>query len=202
MKFVLNVTVVFTLLTATAIAEDWPMFRGNPALTGIAQGSLPAKPELLWSFKTQGPVRSSAAIVAGRVFVGSDDGYVYGLDAINGRQHWSFKTGDAVESSPLVLDGRVFVGSSDGYLYALDATNGTPLWKYKTDDKILGAPNWCSSPTNDLKWILVGSYDFRLHCVDAITGTSNWVYESGNYINGSPAVDGGKAVFGGRRPAP
>ncbi len=92
-------------------AADWPMFRGNPALTGVAEGSLPVKLKLLWSFKTGGPVKSSAAIVGGRVFVGSDDGLVYALDFATGAKQWTFKTGGPVESSPLVLNGRVFVGS-------------------------------------------------------------------------------------------
>ena len=52
-------------------AADWPMYRGGPDLNGLAAGSLPTKPVLLWSFKTHGPVKSSAAIAGNRVFVGS-----------------------------------------------------------------------------------------------------------------------------------
>ena len=40
----------------------WPMFRGNPALLGVARDPLPEKPALLWTFKTGGPVKSSAVI--------------------------------------------------------------------------------------------------------------------------------------------
>ena len=48
-------------LDAAVPAEDWPMFRGGPALLGIAGGSLSRELKLLWSFKTGGPVKSSAA---------------------------------------------------------------------------------------------------------------------------------------------
>src|ERR1043165_1200079 len=58
-------------------AVDWPMFRGGPALLGVASVQLPEQPALLWSFKTQGPVKSSAAIAGERVFIGSDDGQLY-----------------------------------------------------------------------------------------------------------------------------
>src|SRR5262245_59317951 len=66
---------VTTMLAAspTRTAQDWPMFRGGPALRGIAGGSLPEKPALLWRFKTAGPVKSSAAVVNNRVFIGSSD---------------------------------------------------------------------------------------------------------------------------------
>lgn len=180
-----------------AASGDWPMFRGDPALLGVAPGRLEAKPALQWSFKTQGPVKSSAAIAGGRVFVGSDDANVYALDLASGKKIWAFKTEGSVESSPLVLDGRVFVGSSDNSLYALSAADGKLLWKYATEDKILGAPNWVKSPKGEANWVLVGSYDNKLHCVEAATGRSNWVYDTGNYINGSPAVAAGVTVFGG-----
>ena len=192
------------------------MFRGSPDLRGVTGEKVPDKLVLSWTFKTGTQVRSTAAIAENQVFIGSNDGNVYALNATNGSKIWSFKTAGHVESSPLFLDGKIFIGSSDGFLYALDAKSGQQIWKYETSDKILGAPNWFvqpltpplspsdgervsegqvrgSSKTN----ILVGSYDFRLHCVDAATGKSNWVYESSNYINGSPAIADGKTVFGG-----
>src|SRR6267378_1461805 len=195
---------------------NWLMFRGNPALTGVASGTLPDKLSLLWSFKTGGPVKSSAAIVDGHVFIGSGDGNVYALDLTSGKKIWAAKTGGPVDSSPLVLDGKVFFGSTDNSLYAVEAASGKPVWKYQTGDKILGAPNWFVQPLTRpsdtlspsdgerdrvrgaLKTnIVVGGYDFKLHCVDAATGRTNWVYETGNYINGSPAVFEGKTAFGG-----
>jgi eukaryotic-like serine/threonine-protein kinase len=189
------VAVLCGFLLPASHATEWPMFRGAPALTGVAAGNLPEKPVLLWTFKTQGPVKSSAAIVNGRVFIGSDDGRLYALDFNSGKPIWTFTNREAIESSPLVLNGNVFFGSSDANLYALDAATGKPVWKYETGDKILGAPNWFT--VGDKTNILVGSYDFKLHCLDAATGKSNWVYESANYINGSPAIASGQTVFGG-----
>src|ERR1022692_3245357 len=130
---------------AAAPGGDWPMFRGGPALAGIARGSLPERLDLLWTFKTAGAVKSSAAIVQDRVFIGSDDGNVYALTLADGKKVWDFKTGGGVESSPLVLEGKVYVGSSDAFLYALEAGTCKLAWKYETGDKILGAPNWVKS---------------------------------------------------------
>src|SRR5438876_3336154 len=98
---------------AASIGANWPMFRGNPALTGVASGSLPDKLSLLWSFQTGGPVKSSASIVDGRVFIGSGDSNVYGLDLTSGKKIWAAKTGGPVDSSPPGLDGKVFFGSTD-----------------------------------------------------------------------------------------
>jgi outer membrane protein assembly factor BamB len=184
---------------ASAIAEpdSWPMFRGHPGLTGISPAALPNNLSLLWSYKTAGPVKSSAAIVEGKVFIGSDDMQLHCIDLKSGKKVWSFPTKGEIESSPLVLDKVVYVGSADGLLYAIDAGTGKELWNYKTDDKILGAPNWVESPDRKSTWILAGSYDFKLYCFDSKSGKTNWTFETGNYINGSPAVAEGKTIFGG-----
>src|SRR6266513_1904054 len=108
-----TIFLLLCLSAARAPAAGWPMFRGGPALLGLAGGSLPDKLELLWTFKTGGPVKSSAAIEQDRVFIGSQDGNLHALDFATGKQFWIFKTGGPVESSPLFLDGKVFAGSSD-----------------------------------------------------------------------------------------
>ena len=190
------------------------MFRGNPGLTGISPAKLPNSLSLLWTYKTAGPVKSSAAVADGKVFIGSDDKHLHCIDLKSGQKIWSLATEGEIESSPLVLDGMIFktsaqgryygpmvyVGSADGRLYAVDAETGRVIWKYETEDKILGAPNWFPAPNDnsgESKWILAGSYDYRLYCFDAKTGKTNWTYETGNYINGTPAVADGKTVFGG-----
>ena len=177
--------------------SSWAMHRGGAALLGVAPGSLPDELTLRWQFKTEGPVLSSAAVYAGRVYIGSNDGQLYALNLKDGSRCWTFKTEDAVESSPCVLGGKVFFGSADTHLYAVDAESGALRWKYKTGDKILGAPNWSLAPEDRKPRILVGSYDNHLHCVDAESGKAVWTYQTENFINGAPAIAEGKAVFGG-----
>src|SRR5258708_5731412 len=159
-------TVVLLLLAGLTArsAESWPMFRGGPTLSGASSSRLPGGLKLLWSFKTAGPVKSSAAIAGGRVVIGSNDSNIYALDFANGKKQWAFKTGGDVESSPLVLDGKVFAGSADNFLYALEARSGKLLWRYETGDKILGSANWVKSAGATL--ILIGSYDFKRHFAD------------------------------------
>ena len=93
---------VLCLAGSMVEAADWPMFRGGPALIGVAEGSLPAKLTSLWTFKTGGAVKSSAAIAQGRVFIGSSDENVYALNVADGKRVWAFKTGGPVESSPRI----------------------------------------------------------------------------------------------------
>src|SRR5436190_12582167 len=108
-----------TLAASGSQVAEWPMFRGGPSLSGVSPGGLNSELALRWRFKTQGPVKSSAAIAGGRVFVGSDDQQLYALELVGGKTNWTFRTQGPVESSPLVLNDRVYVGSSDAWLYAV-----------------------------------------------------------------------------------
>ena len=176
---------------------DWPMFRGQQRLLGIAKGNLPDKLYFIWKFKTDGQIKSSPVIVDGVVFIGSSDKNIYAIDVNDGQKIWSYQTDDIVEATPCVIEGSVYVGSSGGFLYAIDANSGTLRWTYETDGQILGAANWILSSDGRTRWILVGSYDNKLHCVDSTNGQAVWTYETDNYINGSPAVEENMAVFGG-----
>jgi outer membrane protein assembly factor BamB len=177
--------------------KSWPMFRGSQGLLGRAEGELPDSLELLWKFKTDGPVKSSPIIDSNLVFVGSNDENIYAIDLHNGNRVWAYKTDDSVEATPLCIGGTVYAGSSGGFLYAIEARTGKFKWKYETDGQILGAANWTYSPDGKNIWIIVGSYDNFLHCVNSKTGKLVWKYKSDYYINGSPAVEGKFTVFGG-----
>ena len=174
---------------------SWPIFRGDAALSGVAAGRLPEQPELLWTFEAGGAITSSPVVADGAVYFGSDDYNVYCLDVESGEQRWSFATEDIIEASPLVVDGGVYIGSSDFFFYALDAATGELRWKVETDDKILGGANFVRSDAGTR--IIVGSYDTNLYCFDARTGERLWIYGTDNFVNGTPAIEGGRAIFGG-----
>lgn len=174
---------------------DWPIFRGNSAMTGVASGAFPEKFALAWKFKTEDAIKSSPVVAEGRVFVGSLDKKVYAVALADGKPLWNFTTKDAIEASPSVADGLVFIGSNDSFLYALDAASGSLKWSFETGDKIIGSVNPVRAA--DGKRILVfGSYDNNIYALDT-GGTELWKYETGSYINGAPAVDSGRAVAGG-----
>ena len=197
----LGLAVAFgTVLAAAAFAaagDAWPMFRGAPDLRGLAAGTLTPPLRLLWTATTGGPVKSSAAIAAGRVFVGSNDGKLHALALVDGKEIWATALGGPIESSPLVLGDLVCVGSSDGQLYAVAAASGEVRWKYATGDRILGAPIAARLPGGAGEIVVVGSYDAKVHAVDAATGAARWTFDTDNYVNGAPAVAGGRVVFGG-----
>jgi outer membrane protein assembly factor BamB len=190
----------FPLVLALPLApvqapSDWPSFRGDPAQRGVASGTLPAAPVERWSHQAPKAIVSSPVVAAGRVVFGCDDGHVYCLERGSGALLWSHDTGDVVEAPPLVHAGTVYVGSSNGAFFALELASGALRWKAETKDKILGGANWVEVAGETR--IVVGSYDSNLYAFAAADGARRWTYSTGNYVNGTPAVDGGRIVFGG-----
>ena len=116
---------------------------------------------LKWVFGYPAGVSANAppAVASGRVFVGSDNGFVYSLDAATGCVYWSFETGsivrNAVAFGPVTGHAAtpfaVFVGDGHAVVYALDAQSGRLLWKTKTD------PHFVARITAGIKF-----YDGRL----------------------------------------
>ena len=181
---------------AAPAPPSWPIFRGNPALTGVAGDTLPKNPACSGLLKRAARSNLSAVIGAGKIFIGSDDGHLYAVNFADGRQVWAFPAGSAVQAPPLLVNNAVFAGTVDGLFYALDAGAGGLLWKVQTDGKILASASVAARRDGPAR-ILIGSYDFKLRCLDAEKGATNWLFESGNYINGACAVAEGRAVFGG-----
>jgi len=200
---VFRLIVPFLLAAAVSRAEtngagaDWPIFRGDSCLSGVAPGSLPDRFKPLWSFKIGHEVKSSPIIADGKVFIGSSDSNVYAIALADGTLEWKTQLDGPVEAPPLFVGGAIFVGSTAGTLHSLDAARGGPRWRFKAEEKIVGSANWVRSPDGKSVWILFGSYDNRIYAIDSTTGKKVWDFETKNYINGSPAADSNRVVFGG-----
>ena len=110
----------------------------------LACGSgLPSSPSIsfkwAWAYETGDYIRSTPVVAQGLVFSGSDDNYLYALDAQTGDLKWCFQAQDNL-SSPFVLNDQVYVGSWDHSLYALEISTGELRWRYETGGWVTSSP--------------------------------------------------------------
>jgi polyvinyl alcohol dehydrogenase (cytochrome) len=106
--------------------------------------------KLKWAFGYPSAVRAFAqpSIVGGRLFVGSQNGTVYSLDANSGCTHWEFNAGKPVRSAIVIGEQAgawsAYFGDFGGNVYAVDALTGRQLWKTRIEDhaaaRVTGSP--------------------------------------------------------------
>jgi outer membrane protein assembly factor BamB len=168
----LSATVGFT------VRSDWPQFHYGPTLTGLNPYENTLTPSNVygldeaWSFSTGGDVESSPAVVNGVLYVGSDDGNVYALNAATGALKWSVATGAPVQSSPAVAKSIVYVGSSNGDVYALKASTGASVW---TDDlSFLEPAGFRTPPTVSGGVVYIQGESGTVYALDAGIGFDIW----------------------------
>jgi outer membrane protein assembly factor BamB len=193
------------VLWAIGPSKPWSMFRHDAAQTELGQSG-PTNLMLRWTYTTGGAVISSPAIVNGRVYVGSQDQYLYCLDAETGAFIWKFKTGAMLRSSPAVVNGKVYIGPDDGNVYCLDTVTGGLLWSQPAGGYIewytRSKPPLRSSPMVVEGKVYVGALDGNLYCLDANYGNVLWKYPTTGGITASPAVTGGAVYIVGYYEAP
>ncbi len=115
----------------------------------LAESDLP-RLKLKWAFGFPGATRSVAqpTIVGGRLFVGSQRGKVYSLNAKSGCTYWEFDAGKGVRSAIVIGqhgDGwAASFGDAGANVHSVDALTGKELWRTKVDDHpaavITGSP--------------------------------------------------------------
>ena len=94
---------------------------------------------------------SQPTIAGGRVFIGSDIGTVYSLDAATGCVYWSFQAEGGMRNAINVAPVKgqagkyaLYFGDVRGNAYRVDAMTGAQVWKVQVEDhpaaQITGAP--------------------------------------------------------------
>jgi len=167
------------------------------AMAGLSATDVPGL-ELKWAFglPETSHAWSQPTVAGGRVFIGSQGGRVFALDAKTGCIRWSFLASGPTRTAIVIGDwpGRrnsalAFFTTIPGWLYALDAETGEQVWKVRAEDhpstRLTGSPvifkNRLYVPTASFEegMSASGSYDccsFRgsLSAYDVQTGKRIW----------------------------
>jgi outer membrane protein assembly factor BamB len=135
----------------------------------------------IWYFKTWDDVLTTPAVVDGTIYLGSDRGFIYAVEAeilsasvidfssdsdeaselsfASNQQRWAVQTERYVGSSAAVVGETVYAGNVGGVLYALDTKTGQLRWTIQT-----GGPIWSSPAVKD-GIVYVGSDDGFLYAI-------------------------------------
>jgi outer membrane protein assembly factor BamB len=152
-----------------------------------------------WVFETDGEVWSSASFNGKEIFIGSDDGFLYCLDA-DGKLFWKTKLNGKIRSSTPCLSNNddvdqgssIFIGTSSGGMFCLDQSTGTIKWSKHISKPVM------ASPATIKDKVFFATSDDRIYCFGAKDGSNIWDFETADRIWSSPCVsEYGDTIFFG-----
>jgi outer membrane protein assembly factor BamB len=131
----------------------WTAYGGDAQLTNqdpitSLDSATASELGLAWELTLDGPIVASPLALDGRIFVATESGSVYALDAVSGQTVWQRSLGTQAASgcgswgisSTGAIDfatGRLYVANADGLVHALDVGTGeeAPGWPVRVTDR-------------------------------------------------------------------
>jgi len=148
-----------------------------------------------------------SALVAGgpvaglnKIFLGTENGDVFALDAETGELVWQAKIRGEVITPPAIDSGILVVNSASGLLKGFDANTGEELWKAQQDVPALTLRG-ISTPVIASGGVVVGSGKGEVGVYILDNGQAGWTSEVGEATGSTELqrvidVDSAPVVFG------
>jgi len=143
-KFTHLLVALLALSASTAVADDWPQWRGpdrngRSAETGLLQSWPEGGPSIAWKSADFGAGYSSVAVADGRVFTLGDfeDGqYAIAVREDDGTPLWRARLGPSWDdkylgprSTPTIDGDKFFIVNTEGDVICLESITGKELWR-------------------------------------------------------------------------
>jgi outer membrane protein assembly factor BamB len=158
----------------------------------------------LTPFDTSGNVYSSPALgLTGKLYFGSDDGYVYAVDSLTGLFAWKQSTNttpvppnlNPIFTSPAVdLSNNVIIGNGsfmNGVLYCYAGDTGDVLWNNSYDANIGPFYNTVAV-YGDTIYLSTIAY---VYAINRINGVEKYKFKNGNFYYTSPIIDANGTLY-------
>lgn len=180
--------------SSSILVTDGKVILGTGALETSVKALNADTGAVEWTLATGQMVYSSASVLNGIIYIGSNDGKIYAINPADGSKKWDFQTnGGIYYSSPAATEAAIFVapGDFDRNIYSLDPADGKVLWSYKVPGE---GKMSVSSPAADANAVYVsaGYSGIQLFALSPADGTLLWKANTGKATKhgflSSPAV--------------
>jgi hypothetical protein len=121
-------------------------------------------------------------VAGGRMFVGTLQGTVHGIEMDDGTTLWSYDMGDPVITTACADQFQVLFVDVHGDAVALDASSGTVLWQFTADRSITTAPLLLGDQ------VYLASHSGRVYCLAWSDGHVVWEHHLPAPIQGQLAA--------------
>lgn len=138
----------------------------SSAKAGLAAADVP-RLALKWAlgFPDATSAWSQPTVAGGRLFVGSQNGTVYALDATSGCIIWTFSAKSGVRTAPVFAarsggpGHTLYFGDTGANVYAVDADTGRQLWIRRMDEHLYARVTGTPTLDGDRLYVPVSSLE-------------------------------------------
>lgn len=193
-KVVFTVIALFVISVGSAMAADWPQYRGLTGdgislEKGINKNWQQTPPKLLWKTQMSDDGYAGPAAFKGKIYIidhKETNDVVRGIDINTGKDVWSYIYQDAdksnygfTRSTPAINEDSIYITSRLGLVGCIDLKTGNGKWGGYLEKDLNGRkPQWdfSASPLIDgTKIILVpGAQDGCVVALDKTNGNIVW----------------------------
>jgi outer membrane protein assembly factor BamB len=124
----------------------------------------------VWKNGDIGTLNSTPVYRNNAVFIGSENGNLYKLDASSGDVIKSVDLGGAISTALVATDTAIVAATASGNLIAVDPETLATVWKYDAGIELVTMPAYSASHHT----VVVVGKDLYVHAVDATTGKQKW----------------------------
>jgi len=177
-----------------------PVLSGHTLVFGSQSRGLislyPGVNQVRWVLPVANGIMSEILSDSDRVYFGGGDGYLYCVDAENGKVLWRYQVRGPVVSKPTVGGGRLFATTADDTVYAFDAASGQWLWHYRRRSDLPATLHGASAPLVDGNDVIAGLSDGFVVALNVNDGTLKWerkVHDGRRFtdVDAHPVLDSG-----------
>ena len=198
------------ILTTAVIYDSIVCFESGNILYGLN-----LKGDSIWSYKLYyGAVvnqrdrwdcfRSSPALNNNIVYIGSEEGWIFGFNILNGEKVFEYQTpkpNHTIKTTPLIYNHKIYFGDWDGEFYSVGIDTHKKVWSYDTKNDNTYS-KWVNAITTDpiiyKDNVIFGGRSCNLYCLNAENGLLKWKYNEPNkWMVGGPTIDNSKVYMGG-----
>jgi len=153
-----------------------------------------------WDSRVSALLAGGPAAGLNKVFIGSESGKLYALDAQTGELSWEANIKGEVLNAPAIDSGVVVVNSASGIMMAFNADNGEERWKVEQDVPALTLRG-ISAPVIASGGVLIGTGKGGVNVYLLDKGQQGWSTEIGEPTGSTELervidVDSAPVVFG------
>ncbi len=110
-----------------------------------------------------------------QIYVGTDDGELVRVAALDGRSKWTATTGGPVLEAPVVFGDAVYVSNEANQVYALDRKTGKERWKHQSPNPSEFTLRGHAGVSVDGDLVFAGFANGTVAALQATTGKVVWM---------------------------